>query len=111
MDAAHPVEPTSGTWAQIGHPGAAPGPPGPSKGPIRAKTDPFGGPRSAVVVSYGARAHDMDAAHPVGPTSGTWAQIRPPGLPRAPKRAFLGQNGPFWGPQECRRGFVRGPST
>merc|ERR1711989_224854 len=72
---------------------------------------PFGGPRSAVVVSYGARAHDMDAAHPVRPTSGTWAQIRPPGLPRAPKRAFLGQNGPFWGPQECRRGFVWGPST
>merc|ERR1711989_117302 len=61
LDAAHPVRPTSGTWAQIRPPGAAPEPPGPSKGPIRAKTDPFGGPRSAVVVSYGARAHDMDA--------------------------------------------------
>ena len=61
------------------------------------------------MVSYGARAHDMDAAHPVGPTSGTWAQIRPPGLPRAPKRAFLGQNGSFWGPQECRRGLLNWP--
>merc|ERR1712020_134260 len=29
----------------------------------------------------------------------------------APKRGFLGQNGPLWGPQECRRGLLRGPST
>ena len=105
MDAAHPVEPTSGTWAQIGHPGAAPGPPGPSKGPIRAKTDPFGGPRSAVVVSYGARAHDMDAAHPVGPTSGTWAQIWSPvaaqGPPGPPKGAFWAKTGPYGGPRSA----------
>ena len=100
MNAAHPVGPTSGTWAQIRPPGAAQGPPGPPKGPIWAKTGPFGGPRSAVVVSKGARAHDMDAAHPVGPTSGTWAQIRPPGAaqgppgpPKGPKRALLGALG------------------
>ena len=29
----------------------------------------------------------------------------------APKRAFRGPNGPFWGPQECHRGPFRGPST
>ena len=52
------------------------------------------------MVSKGARAHDMDAAHPVGPTSGTWAQIRPPGAaqgppgpPKGPKRALLGALG------------------
>ena len=36
------------------------------------------------------------------------------GLPRtsgAPKRAFWGQNEPFWGPQEYRRGPLRGQST
>ena len=110
MDAAHPVGPTSGTWAQIRPPGAAQGPPGLPKGPFWAKTGPFGGPRSAVEVSQGARAHDMNAAHLIGPTSGTWAKIRPPGLPRAPKRAFLGQNGPFLGPQECCRGLLGGPS-
>ena len=98
--------PTSGSWVQIRPPRAAQGPPGPPKGPIWAKTGPFGGPRSAVVVSYGAPAHDMDAAHAVGPTSGTWAEIRPPGRPRAPKRAFLGQNGPFSGPPEGHSGLV-----
>merc|ERR1712198_471281 len=67
-----------------------PGPPRPPKGPIRAKTDPFGGPRSAVVVSYGARAYDMDAAHPVGPTSGTWAKIRPPGAAKGPQKGLSG---------------------
>ena len=82
-----------------------------AKGPFCAKTGPVGGPRSAIEVPQGARVHGMDVAHPVGPTSGTWAQIRPPGLPRAPKRAFLGQNGPFWKPQECRSGLVWGPST
>ena len=51
MNAAHPVGPTSGTWAQIRPPGAAQGPPGLPKGPFWAKTGPFGGPRSAVVVS------------------------------------------------------------
>ena len=50
-------------------------------------------PRSAVVVSYGARAHDMDAAHPVGPTSGTWAKIRPPGAAKGPQK---GLSGPKW---------------
>merc|ERR1712212_610710 len=79
------------------------GPPGLPKGPFWAKTGPFWGPRSAVEVSQGGRAHDMDAAHPVGPTSGTWAQIRPPGLPKdvrgpqkglsGPKRALLGAPG------------------
>ena len=102
MDAAHPVGPTSGTWAQIRPPGAAQGPPGPPKGPIWAKTGPFGGPRSALVVSKGARAHDMDAAHPVGPTSGTWAQIRPPGAAQGPpgllKGSFWAKTGPFGGP-------------
>ena len=44
----------------------------------------------------------MDATHPVTPTSGSRDQFWPQGLSRAPKRAFLGQNGPFWGPQECR---------
>ena len=51
------------------------------------------------MVSYGARAHDMDAAHPVGPTSGTWAQIRPPGAarepPGPPKGALWAKVGPF----------------
>ena len=50
-------------------------------------------PRSAVVVSYGARAHDMDAAHPVGPTSGTWAKIRPPGAAKGPQKGLFG---PKW---------------
>ena len=43
-----------------------------------------------------------------------WPKSGPPGQPRpfrAPKRGFLGQNGPFWGPRECRSGLVRGPST
>ena len=38
----------------------------------------------------------------------------PQGCPRtsgALKRALLGQNGPLLGPQECRRGLLRGPST
>jgi len=51
MDAAHPVGPTSGTWAQIRPPGAAREPPGPPKGALWAKVGPFGGPRSAVEVS------------------------------------------------------------
>ena len=45
------------------------------------------------MVSYGARAHDMDAAHPVGPTSGTWAKIRPPGAAQGPQK---GLSGPKW---------------
>merc|ERR1712175_15306 len=50
----------------------------------------------------GARANDMNAAHPVGPTSGTWAQIRPPGAarepPGPPKGALWAKVGPFGGP-------------
>ena len=30
---------------------------------------------------------------------------------RAPKRAIRARNEPFWGPQECRRGPLRGPSA
>ena len=51
MDAAHPVGPTSGTWAQIRPPGAAQGPPGPPKGPFWANTSPFKSPRGVVEVS------------------------------------------------------------
>ena len=42
--------------------------------------------RSAVEVSLGARAHDMNAAsaHPGGPTTGIWAQIWTPGALRGP---------------------------
>merc|ERR1712212_1282547 len=90
---------------KIRPPGAAQGRPGPPKGPIWAKTGPFGGPRSAVVVSKGARAHDMYAAHPVGPTSGTWAQIRPPGAaqgpPGPPKGSTWAKTGPFGGPRSA----------
>ena len=67
---------------------------------------PKTGPRSALVVSWGDRAHGIDAAHPVGPANGSLTQIRPPGVARGPlgtpKGPFLGQNGSFWGPQECR---------
>ena len=50
----------------------------------------------------------LDQGAAVGSKSG------PPGPPRtsgAPKRAFWGQNKPFWGPQECRRGPLRGQSA
>ena len=106
MNAAHPVGPTSGTWAQIRPPGAAQGPPGLPKGPFWAKTGPFGGPGSAVEVYYRARAHDMNAAHPVAQLDQPVAlgpKLGPPGLPRAlrgsqrglsgPKRALLGAPG------------------
>merc|ERR550525_1520081 len=84
-------------------PRALRGPPGPPKGPFEAQTGPFGGPRSAIEVRLGAQAHDMDAGHPVGPTSDSWAKNRPPralrgpwgpqkGLSR-PKRALLGAPG------------------
>ena len=35
-------------------------------------------PRIATEVRLGAQAHDMDAGHPVGPTSDSWAKNRPP---------------------------------
>ena len=79
MDTAQPDGSASGSWAQIRPLGAAKGPPGPPKGCFWAKTDPFGGPRSSVEVSEGAQAHGMDAAHPAGPTSGSWAKNRPTG--------------------------------
>jgi len=79
MDTAQPDGSASGSWAQIRPLGAAKGPPGPPKGRFWAKTDPFGGPRSSVEVSEGAQAHGMDAAHPAGPTSGSWAKNRPTG--------------------------------
>merc|ERR1712049_37788 len=108
MDAAHLAGPTSGSWAKSRSPGALRGPLGPPKGPFWAKTGPFGGPRSAIEVRLEAQAHDMDAGHPVGPTSDSWAKKKAPqGTPRpsgAPKRAFRGPNGPFWGPEECHRG-------
>ena len=105
MNAAHPVGPTSGTRAKIRPPGAAQGPVGPPKWSFWAKTGPFGGPGSAVEVYYRARAHDMNAAHPVGPTSGTWAQIRPPGAaqgpPGPPKGPIWAITGPFGGPRSA----------
>ena len=79
MDTVQPDGSASGSWAQIRPLGAAKGPPGPPKGRFWSKTDPFGGPRSSVEVSEGAQAHGMDAAHPAGPTSGSWAKNRPTG--------------------------------
>ena len=92
MDTAQPDGSASGSWAQIRPLGAAKGPPGPSKGRFWSKTDPFGGPRSSVEVSEGAQAHGMDAAHPAGPTSGSWAKNRPPGPSedlRGPQKGIL----------------------
>ena len=72
------------------------GPPGLPKDLRGPQKGLSGGPRSAVVVSYGARAHDMDAAHPVEPTSGTWAKIRPTGAARGPPGHQKGLSGPKW---------------
>ena len=44
--------------------GTVVGPPGPPKGTFGAQTGPFGGSRSAVEISEGARAHVIDAAQP-----------------------------------------------
>ena len=88
MDTAQPDGSASGSWAQIRPLGAAKGPTGPPKGRFWAKTDPFWGPRSSVEVPEGAQAHGMDAAHPAGPTSGSWAKNRPRGPSGAPKRVF-----------------------
>ena len=92
MDAAHLAGPTNGSWAKSRSPGALRGPLGPPKGPFEAQTGPFGGPRSAIEVRVGAQAHDMDAGHPVGPTSDSWAKNRPPralrGPPGPPKGLF-----------------------
>ena len=55
---------------------------------------PFGGPRSAIEVRLEAQAHDMDAGHPVGPTSDSWAKNRSP-------RALRGPPGPPKGPFEA----------
>ena len=79
MDTVQPDGSASGSWAQIRPLGAAKRPPGPQKRHFLAKTDPFWGPRSSVEVSEGAQAHGMDAAHPAGPTSGSWAKNRPTG--------------------------------
>jgi len=99
MDTAQPDGSASGSWAQIRPLGAAKGPPGPPKGCFWAKTDPFGGPRSSVEVSEGAQAHGMDAAHPAGPTSGSWAKKQAHGAFRGPlgppKGYFETQIGPF----------------
>ena len=78
MDTAQPDGSASGSWAKSRSPGALRGPLGPPKGPFWAKTGPFGGPRSAIEVRLEAQAHDMDAGHPVGPTSDSWAKNRPP---------------------------------
>ena len=75
--------------------------PGPPKGTFWAKMGPFWGPRSAVEVSLGAQSHDMAAAHPVGPTSGIWDQLRSPGLPkdlRGPQQGFWGARGALGSP-------------
>ena len=105
MDAGHPVGPTSDSWAKNRPPRALRGPPGPPKGPFEAQTGPFGGPRSAIEVRLGAQAHDMDAGHPVGPTSDSWAKNRPPralrGPPGPPKGPFEAQMGPFGGPRSA----------
>merc|ERR1712116_50114 len=79
MDAGHPVGPTSDSWAKNRPPRALRGPLGPPKGPFWAETGPFGGPRSAIEVRLEAQALDMEAGHPVGPTSDSWAKKRPPG--------------------------------
>ena len=94
MDAGHPVGPTSDSWAKNRPPRALRGPPGPPKGLFEAQTGPFGGPRSATEVRLGAQAHDMNAGHPVGPTSDSWAKKRPP-------RALRGPPGPPKGPFEA----------
>ena len=103
MDTAQPDGSASGSWAQSRPLGAAKGPPGPQKGRFLAKTDPFRGPRSSVEVSEGAQAHGMDAAHPAGPTSGSWAKNRPPralrGPPGPPKVPFWPKTGLFGGPR------------
>merc|ERR1712212_433710 len=105
MDAGHPVGPTSDSWAKIRPPGALQGPLGPPKRPFEAQTGPFGGPRSAIEVRIWAQAHDMDAGHPVGPTSDSWAKNRPTralrGPPGPPKGPFEAQTGPFGGPRSA----------
>merc|ERR1712192_109990 len=102
---------------QSGAVGTKSGPPGPSEdlrgpqkvhfGPKRALLGPPGaqkGPdtRSKCVVSMSPAQADQLGA--VGTKSG------PPRPSGAPKRAIRAQNEPFWGPQECRRGPLRGPS-
>merc|ERR1719397_618961 len=94
MGAGHPVRPTSDSWAKNRPPRALRGPPGPPKGPFEAQTGPFGGPRSATEVRLEAQAHDMDAGHPVGSTSDSWAKNRPPGHSEA-------HPGPFGGPRSA----------
>ena len=105
MDAGHPVGPTSDSWAKNRPTRALPGPPGPPKGPFEAQTGRFGGPRSAIEVHLGAQAHDMDAGHPVGPTSDSWAKNRAPralrGPPGPPKGPFEAKTGPFGGPRSA----------
>ena len=105
MDTAQPDGSASGSWAKIRPPGALRGPLGPTKGPFEAQTGPFGGPRSAIEVRLEAQAHDMDAGHPVGPTSDSWAKNRPPralrGPPGPPKGPFEAQTGPFGVPRSA----------
>ena len=58
-----------------------------------AKMCSFGDPGSAIEVFFGARAHDMDITHPVGPTCDSWDRIRPLGTFRRPPWP---PKGPFW---------------
>ena len=105
MQTAQPDESASGSWAKSRSPGALRGHLGPPKGPFWAKTGPFGDPRSAVEVFEEAGAHVMHTAQPDESASGSWDQFWTQGLSGALERAYLGQNGPFWGPQECRSGL------
>merc|ERR1711989_93581 len=75
---------------------------------------PFGGPRSAVEVSYGAQAHDMDAYHPKHFHTVCLGGTHPYhvlGPHTKPLRHSWGpQKGPFWGPGQPR-GPDLGPSA
>merc|ERR1711951_134039 len=73
--------------------------PWPSWAPKRdfmGQRGPFCGLQECCRGPLRGRAHDLDAAHPVGPTSGTWAQIRPPGAAREPPGPPKGLYGPKW---------------
>ena len=88
---------------------------GATKRGFMGQSGPFWGPQECCrgllrgrSTWYGCSPSSWTNQWHLGPN---WA---PRGCPRtsgALKRAYQGQNGPFWGPQECRSGLVWGPST
>ena len=107
----NPGGPIRGSWGQIWSPGARRGPQKGHFGPKRALLGLPGGQKGpdtrskcVVIMSPSQTGQSGAVGTKFGPT-GPFEDLR--GL----KRAIRAKNEPFWGPQECRRGPLRGPSA